>query len=168
MKIDKLNIVRVTDDNIHDFVNVINNVAYWLEKNDMYVWNSGNLTKEKLLSKFKKEEMYIGYIDDVAISTITLQDRDFEFWGENSGNENAIYIHRLSVLRDYAGQGISHKLLDFARNFAIENSFSKLRLDCRDRPKLRKVYESYGFRPVGLVKNPNDLHEFNVLYEIII
>jgi len=162
MEREKLNIVQVTDNNIDDFVSVISNVKKWLDDNNIYLegWEHENITREKILLNLQKgKNMYIGYIDNIPVSTMALQEYDFEFWGENSKNENAIYVHRLSVLREFSGKRLSHRLLDFAKEFAIKNSITKLRLDCKNKSKLRKVYEDYGFKFIRIGTYGNTLYE---------
>jgi GNAT superfamily N-acetyltransferase len=59
----------------------------------------------------------------------------------------SLYVHRLAVRRAFAGATVSHALLRFAADEAKRRGCSALRLDCiASRPKLRAVYERFGFR----------------------
>ena len=74
------------------------------------------------------------------------QTEDPLFWSDLP-NEDSGFIHRLAVKRSFAGGYISTALL----NWSIEHSRNLgkryLRLDCAaDRPRLRLVYENFGFR----------------------
>jgi GNAT superfamily N-acetyltransferase len=56
-------------------------------------------------------------------------------------------VHRLAVRRANAGQGISIALLQWAVEHARSLGKRYLRLDCdADRPRLRALYEGFGFR----------------------
>ena len=51
------------------------------------------------------------------------------------------------VRRAFKGHGVSRALLEWAKGHARAQGRSRLRLDCdADRPKLRALYESCGFR----------------------
>jgi GNAT superfamily N-acetyltransferase len=57
----------------------------------------------------------------------------------------ALYVHRLAVLRSEAGKGWSRRLLDWSAQEARRRGRSYLRLDTELRPKLIALYESAGF-----------------------
>lgn len=57
------------------------------------------------------------------------------------------YVHRIAVRRQFAGQGVSTGMLEWAVNHAAALGRSYLRLDCEaDRRELRSIYERFGFR----------------------
>ena len=57
------------------------------------------------------------------------------------------FVHRLAVRRSHAGQGVSTALLQWAVDRARALGKRYLRLDCdADRPRLRTLYERFGFR----------------------
>jgi GNAT superfamily N-acetyltransferase len=61
--------------------------------------------------------------------------------------EQSAYVHRLAVKREFAGGGVSTALLRWAAERARSLGKKYLRLDCEaSRPKLRAVYERFGFR----------------------
>jgi GNAT superfamily N-acetyltransferase len=56
-------------------------------------------------------------------------------------------VHRLAVRRAFAGQGVSVALLEWTVDRARTLGKRYLRLDCdADRPRLRALYERFGFR----------------------
>ena len=56
-------------------------------------------------------------------------------------------MHRLVVRRRFKGQSLSTSLLQWAADRAREMGKRSLRLDCdASRPKLRALYERFGFR----------------------
>jgi ribosomal protein S18 acetylase RimI-like enzyme len=55
-------------------------------------------------------------------------------------------VHRIAVKREFAGKGISSKMLEWAVNHAASLGRSYLRLDCEaERQALRAIYERFGF-----------------------
>lgn len=112
------------------------------------LWELSDLTEQALLKNGYTP--YLFFADGQPCGTILLGDHDYEYWGDDFGN--VLYIHKLAVHPDYQGHQLSHRFLDFARDEALKRGRDYLRLDCRDdRPRLRHVYESYGFHKVGVM-----------------
>jgi GNAT superfamily N-acetyltransferase len=81
-----------------------------------------------------------------AVGVFRLQLKDPAFWPEVSDGTSA-YLHKLAVLPEKRGHGVGHELLRHAVRLTRESRLRFLRLDCvAGRPKLRAVYESFGFR----------------------
>lgn len=78
---------------------------------------------------------------------------DRELWGEE-GHEEALYVHRLAVDRDYAGRGLGSAILNWVEHgIAIEGK-SNIRLDCiGTNETLYHFYSKAGFIYRGLSKN---------------
>jgi GNAT superfamily N-acetyltransferase len=89
---------------------------------------------------------FIGERSGQAAGVVRFQLEDAVFWPEAPIGE-AAYIHRLAVRRRYAGTGVSMALLRWAVNRTASLGRRYLRLDCAaSRPRLRAIYESFGFR----------------------
>lgn len=89
---------------------------------------------------------HVGFEAECAVGVFRLQSRDPAFWPEISDGTSA-YLHKLAVLPERQGRGFAHELLRHAVTLTRENHLRFLRLDCvAGRPKLRAVYESFGFR----------------------
>jgi GNAT superfamily N-acetyltransferase len=59
----------------------------------------------------------------------------------------SLFLHKLAVHPDKQGQGVAHALLRHAIACTRQAGRQYLRLDCMGgRPKLRAVYEAFGFR----------------------
>ena len=90
--------------------------------------------------------IFLGKYAEQAVGTIKFQLSDPEFWPDVPQTE-AAFIHRLAVRREFAGGCVSSALLRWAvqRTGSVGRRF--LRLDCEaSRPKLRGIYERFGFR----------------------
>lgn len=76
---------------------------------------------------------------------MALVDHDPLLWPDIQKGES-LFIHRLAVKRTGAGKGISHALINFAKEECRRRNINYLRLDCHQfREKVRKIYENEGF-----------------------
>lgn len=88
----------------------------------------------------------VAFIGGEAAGTARVTPADELFWPEAPAGE-AFYVHRLAVRRRHAGGRVSRAILDFAGAEARSAGCRYLRLDTDAyRPRLRGVYEAYGFR----------------------
>jgi len=132
------------------FAALLSEAARRMIQQNTPMWAPEALTTEKLLSQYRLDEMYVGYCNGAPAFTCALQERDDTFWGEGSGDEGALYIHKIAVADAFTGQGMVYKMLAFATEEARRRGKTKLRLDCRiDRTKVRAIYDRFGFRTVG-------------------
>jgi GNAT superfamily N-acetyltransferase len=70
---------------------------------------------------------------------------DLLFWPDHP-EPAAVYLHRIAIRRSFAGRGIPQIMLTWAVEYARSLGKKFLRLDCEaNRPKLRLLYESFGF-----------------------
>jgi len=123
---------------------VLVNAAQWLISKGEPLWELDQLVPEKL----EKEPgvYFLATVDGQPAGACRLQEQDHLFWPEADGGE-AIYLHRLSVKRSFAGKGIASAIIEYIENEAKDKKMRLLRLDCdATRPKLRSFYEELGFR----------------------
>ena len=114
------------------------------------LWAPHELNYEGLLESIDAGELYFGKIDDRAVGVFRLQWEDPLFWPDVCPGESG-FVHRLAIAPSHQGQGLAHELLRFAASLVAESGRPWLRLECEDRPKLRSVYESFGFRSVDVI-----------------
>lgn len=68
------------------------------------------------------------------------------FWPEVTDGRSA-FLHKVAVHPSARGRDMAQHLLAFACKLANDNGLRDVRLDCiSGRPKLRSVYERFGFR----------------------
>jgi GNAT superfamily N-acetyltransferase len=125
---------------------ILMEVAQWQEQTGAPLWLDGELIPEKIGAEVASGLFFLAeYAGDPA-GTVKFQLEDRLFWPD-APNPYAAYVHRLAVRRRYAGKSISATLLEWARHRTQQLGRNVLRLDCdADRPKLRAIYESFGFR----------------------
>jgi ribosomal protein S18 acetylase RimI-like enzyme len=79
-----------------------------------------------------------------VVGTITLQWSDPVLW--NGASPDAGYIHKLAVVRAYAGRKIGEEMLRWAEKQALLAGKKYLRLDCLASNRIiRDYYEKAGY-----------------------
>ena len=125
---------------------ILTEAATWLEELGNRLWTLDELLPEQILDDVCKGLYFLAERDGQAVGTLRYQLEDELFWPDVPPGESA-FVHRVAVRRQYAGGKISTELLQWAvaRTAALGRQY--LRLDCEAaRPKLREVYERFGFR----------------------
>ncbi|MCL2517129.1 MAG: GNAT family N-acetyltransferase [Oscillospiraceae bacterium] len=124
---------------------ILLDVFNWLESTGKHMWVHERIKWDFLSTFLKIEEFYIAYIHNEPIGCMALIDFDPLIWQDINKGES-LFIHRLAVKRNHAGQGVSKVLIDYAKMQSIQRGINAVRLDCwQDREKLRAIYEREGF-----------------------
>ncbi len=144
---------------------MLKEAALWLQKKQIDYWQDWISPPPHFIDwikqGFEQNEFFMVEKDKCVIGCFRLQWQDPLFWRKQE--DNAGYIHSLTISRALAGQGIGRRVLDLIESHCRQNGKKLLRLDCGVGIKgLRKYYEQYGFRPVGEV---TVLSERLTLYE---
>jgi GNAT superfamily N-acetyltransferase len=124
---------------------ILTEAAQWLESRGMGMWRAHELTPERISKDVTDGLFYMAHVGQ-PVGTIRYQLSDVEFWPDVRDTDSA-FVHRLAVRRTVAGKAVSTALLTWAvrRTAALGRRF--VRLDCEaSRPRLRAVYERFGFR----------------------
>jgi GNAT superfamily N-acetyltransferase len=125
---------------------VLMEAADWLQRQGMTMWRDNELVPERIAADVAGGLFFIGECEGEAAGVVKFQLEDPLFWPDVPPGESA-FVHRLAVRRRHAGRGVSTALLDWAVAHARSLGRRFVRLDCEaDRPKLRAVYERFGFR----------------------
>ena len=126
--------------------NILNEAALWLEKQNMALWGEDEVSLRILLPEIQSGLFYIAFCKDSAAGVVKFQTEVFLFWSDIPHQDSA-FIHRLAVRRSFANGSISTALMRWAVEHSRKLGKRYLRLDCAaDRPRLRSVYERFGFR----------------------
>lgn len=113
------------------------------------LWLPQSLTPERLGKYYPPEGWQVAWHGGQPAGCYVLLDRDPLFWPDDPEGE-AMYLHKLAVHPDVQGQGLARTLLQRASQQAAQGGRACLRLDtATQRPKLRAVYESFGFHHVA-------------------
>ena len=128
----------------HVVADIIREAVEWLKSAGMPMWQGPAFEPAAICKSLGY--YHVAYIGHEAVGVVKLESSDREFWPEIEPG-SSLFVHRLAVRRAFAGRSVSSSLLQYAREKAVRENMGYLRLDCAvDRPKLRKVYEDFGFR----------------------
>jgi GNAT superfamily N-acetyltransferase len=109
------------------------------------MWRDDELLPECIASDVA-DRFYLAECDREVIGTIKFPLQDTLFWPDTPADE-AVFIHRLAIRRQFAGGQLSVALLRCAAERAKSLGRRFLRLDCEaSRQRLTAVYERFGFR----------------------
>ncbi len=113
------------------------------------LWPESSLTPERLVRHYPPACWRVAWRGDVAVACLCLLDADSLFWPDDPPGD-ALYLHKLAVHPDAQGQGLSALLLREAVRETADRGRPWLKLDTATaRPKLRAIYEDFGFQNVG-------------------
>lgn len=142
----RISIRQASLEDVESVSDVLKEAARWLLDSGMAMWRADELTLDNIKADVAKGLFFLAECDGEVAGTVKFQLEDLLFWPDIPQHESA-FVHRLAVKRRYAGGLVSSELLRWAveRTRSLRKRF--LRLDCEaSRPKLRGVYERFGFR----------------------
>ncbi|WP_392531099.1 GNAT family N-acetyltransferase [Nostoc sp. C117] len=120
--------------------------ALWLQHRGVPLWRHSEVSPESVSEDVANGLFFIAEWAGEPAGTIKFQLEDLLFWPDIS-QEDSAFLHRFAVRRRYSGGKVSSALLAWAVERAQTLGKLYLRLDCdASRPRLRAVYESFGFR----------------------
>lgn len=129
---------------------ILNAAAQWMRDNNTPNWHVDQFDPVRMQQK-TDATIYLALLAGTPVGTVQLQDIDSFFWPEILLGDT-IYVHKLAMLPEFAGQRIGYHILDAVCAIGRQRELKWVRLDCReDRPKLRQYYENYGFQLVDIV-----------------
>lgn len=133
-------------------------ISYVKRKNDsMYpkMWDDSLLTKDAFDKMYGNYRMFLAMVDGRTIGGFVLLDHDYSYWNEKDNEDEAYYIHKIFVLKEYNGLKYGHEMIYEVANIAVANKKDYIRLDCRKHlTSLNNYYEEIGFGVVREMESP--------------
>jgi GNAT superfamily N-acetyltransferase len=125
---------------------MIREAAAWVDALGVVMWEDGELDAGRIRDEVAAGMFFLAVIGGEVAGAIRFQLEDPLFWPDRPAGE-AAFVHRLVGRRAFKGRGVARALLEWAVRHARAQGRGLLRLDCdANRPKLRALYESCGFR----------------------
>jgi GNAT superfamily N-acetyltransferase len=125
---------------------VLVEAARWLDSIGQPLWRRDELAPALIAADVAAGSFHIAESGGEAAGVVRFQLDDPEFWPELTATDSC-FVHRLAVRRRFAGGGVSSALLSWAAARTRELGRRWLRLDTdAARPRVRAVYERFGFR----------------------
>jgi GNAT superfamily N-acetyltransferase len=159
-----MRIIPATPDQLDILVAFRDEAAEWLASRGIDQWQqpwpTEDLMVEGILRNVRAGETFIIWDDGTPAATITVNRwAKPELWTPEEAAEPALYAHKVTVARAYAGQGLGAELLDWAGTRAANGGAIWLRIDVwTTNERLQKYYLGLGFihvRTVDLPHNPS-------------
>lgn len=143
----KLQVRRATPEDVGTVVDILAEAAKWLASRGICQWPEHGFPASDVAERIKREEMHLVYLAGEPVATIAIDWADSYFWAFT--DDDAVYVHRLAVRRQWAGQQIGERLLDWAADQAIAAGRTWVRLDCvADNKGLCQYYLDRGWTHV--------------------
>ena len=125
---------------------VLSAAASGLVERGHALWTASEVSERAVAPDIRAGLYHLGMDGPQAVGVFRLQWQDRDFWPEIADGTSA-YVHKLAVVPQRQGLGLAHALLHHAVRLTRERRLQFLRLDCMGgRPRLRAVYEAFGFR----------------------
>ncbi|MER0477227.1 GNAT family N-acetyltransferase [Streptomyces sp. Edi2] len=150
-------VVRAVPADIPRLLKFRTDAASWLSANGSDQWSTP-YPPELLIDSVSAGEVYLFHPTPRAlpVATVTL-DRKAEpvLWSEEERDEQALYVHKLTLARPGNGQGLGAAILDWCGDQAARDGAKWLRLDAwTTNTRLHAYYERLGFTHLRTVHDP--------------
>jgi GNAT superfamily N-acetyltransferase len=141
----KIEIIQAASNQVAEISTILQEVAVWLENKGIKMWDDNELAPANVENQVKNGMFWLAKVNGEIAGCIRFQTEDFEYWDDVPHTDSA-FVHRVAVKRKFAGKGVAIAMLDWAKDKAKILNKQYLRLDCDQREKLVKFYESQGFK----------------------
>ncbi|SFL34661.1 Ribosomal protein S18 acetylase RimI [Paenibacillus sp. 1_12] len=143
--IHQLEIRRANQDDIPKLQSLYIEAAAWMEAKGIDQWKTSDFTTEYMNELFEQSEVYRVSLRDEIVGGLSIQWCDPFIWKELDCDE-AGYLHKLVVKREFGGMGLGIELLKWCEAHLKNNHKKLLRLDCMPRNEgLNAFYTTAGF-----------------------
>lgn len=120
--------------------------ARWLNAKGIYQWRPEYFRIEQVMEFLTNgSDVYVAECQGEIVGTYVITWSDPYIWQELDHND-AGYIHRFAVNRNYKGLGLGPVLIQSAIDQILQRGKSTVRLDCMaDNVRLNQYYRDLGF-----------------------
>lgn len=123
-------------------------------KNGYKVW--AEIDEAGLKRDIEKGLQYKIIRNGNLLCIFSVQFSDPFIWQERD-NKDAIYLHRIVVNPDFKGQKQFEKVLNWSKQFVIQNNLKYVRMDTwADNGKIIEYYKTFGFEFIGNYKTGDE------------
>lgn len=159
-KMGELTVRKASETDTPAVTAILKGAADWLEEKGVGQWSylrSGG-EDEEIRQDILVGTTYIVEDGKTAVATFNFSpvqnNWDVEMWGERQ--DQAYYVHRLAVARDWHHRQIGRKLLQWLDE-NLEGKTHRIRLDCvADNPALNAFYQQAGYEFIGYAGEGED------------
>jgi len=157
---------------IEPILDITKSCALHMIDNGIFQWNEHYPDKASFINDVRNNELFVYCVSEKVVACISLcneMDKVYEPVHWKTINDNNLYVHRLAVHPDFQKKGLGKSLMDFAENYAKDNSYVSVRLDTFSENKRNlKFYESRGYHRLDGIYFPKQSEFPFYCYELII
>ena len=125
---------------IYNFCGILFQASHSFAENEEPLWDYDQIAPHAILGKYRLNELYLGFIDDIPVSAMILHHN------RSSSYKDFLAVDKLAVLRTYSGQNLCLAMLNWANQFALQNHYQNLALNCEcEHPRLAEHLSQFGF-----------------------
>jgi ribosomal protein S18 acetylase RimI-like enzyme len=152
----ELRIAAATDGDLRRYIDLLEEVAEWLESRGIRQWRPGvfRLSSDYYAGSIRRGEVQLAFVRDELVGTFRLLLHEPVVWPEIVADD-AVYVFNLAVKRTWADRGFGGRMLEWAAARARSLGRDLVRLDCMsDNGFLRAYYKEAGFEERGDIDAP--------------
>lgn len=130
---------------------ILKQTAQWLKSIGSTQWSEILEGKDNHNTSLAIErgEVYYATVDNKVAGMFILWNKqsnwDKEMWGYDR-NQEWLYLHRVNIVRKYAGTTVVQQMIEEAKQIAIKKQAKGIRLDCMsEKNYLNNLYQESGF-----------------------
>jgi GNAT superfamily N-acetyltransferase len=143
-------------DDLQVVLDLFRDASRWLADKgiDQWQWEP---RREQVRGDIEQGNVFVGEDDSGRIiATVTVDTfADPDFWRPEDDPDGALYVHRMIVARDHAGQSLGDELTQWVEQLAGALGYDYVRLDCyRSNTGLHRYYKAHGWTHVRTVDAP--------------
>jgi GNAT superfamily N-acetyltransferase len=151
---------QATPSDVDEVWRLIHDSIRWLRSigSDQWdTWRTWGGPDGKIARAIAAGHLWLMFDDEDLVATITVEPfGDTDFWTPDELAEPALYVSKLAVRRDVAGQELGALLLAWVRDRAYRDGARWVRLDAwRTNDKLHAYYRRRGWTYVRDVDQPH-------------
>lgn len=140
-----LHIEQAGPDHIEEPAGILVAAAHDLILKGHKLWSVDAVSAQTIAPDVKAGHYWLAKKCGYPIGVFRYETSDPTFWPEVTDGQSA-FLHKLAIHPGARGQELAQHMLTFACKLAKDQGLRDVRLDCiTGRPKLRSVYERFGF-----------------------
>ena len=163
---------EANSDDIKTILSITKACSTDLISKGIFQWNEHYPSKKAFDNDLRNSWLYVILENHKTIGSISItphMDEEYNPINWLSKTSNNLYIHRLAVDPTMQGRGYAQQLMDYAENYARENSYESIRLDTFSKNiRNQKFYEQRGYIRLENVYFPNQSKDPFYCYELIL
>lgn len=133
-------------DDIERVAWVLGAAAARLVERSQPLWSAQEVSEAGVAEHVRAGMYHLAFVAGEPAGAFRFQLEDRWFWPDIAPGTSA-FVHKVAVHPLHQGRGLAHVLLRHACVLTRQHGRDFLRLDCvAGRPKLRALYERFGFR----------------------